>query len=248
MYDLIAILGRGIQKDKKLVKKVKKESKKDPWVLTEDLEVCDKNSAHLVDRVPMDDSNPYCMIGGGEANLLAGKLLMRQCMPKVVVCAYGHKAKYLEPEDFPNESGVMGEQLRPYLPSGCELVTWERNRYPSPLVPSNTRQEMLNVLDLALERGLSRIAFIAIGVHMPRAATYLSKHMTVYRDRYRNLSTVMLETEELLLSFDREKYSARVEAIRNSRAFARNWVREADGISKIVRDVYGDAKPLVVVK
>ena len=238
MYDLLAVLGRGIQR----------LSKDGPWVLTEDLEVCDTNSAHLVDRVPVDDNDPYCMIGGGEANLLAGKLLMGQCMPKVVVCALGHKAAFLKPEDFPNESEVMGEQLRPYLPSGCELVTWERNRYPSPWVPSNTRQEMLNVLDLALERGLSRIAFIAIGVHMPRAATYLSKHMTVYRDRYGDLSMVMLETEELLLSFDREKYSARVEAIRNSRAFARNWAREADGISKIVRDVYGDAKPLVVVK
>ena len=139
MYDLLAVLGRGTQKDKKLDEEVKEEPKKDPWVLTEDLEVCGTDSAHLVDRVPMDDSNPYCMIGGGEANLLAGRLLMEQCMPKVVVCALGHKAAFLKPEDFPNESEVMGEQLRPYLPSGCELIIWERNRYPSPWV--RTSQE-----------------------------------------------------------------------------------------------------------
>ena len=238
MHDLIAILGRGIQF----------LPDGTTWALTEDLEMMGVDSGHRRVRVPVDDNDPYCMIGGGEANQLAGRLLIKECAPKVVVCAYGHRAKYLEP-DCPTESEVMGEQLAPYIPSGCELVTWERNRYPVPLVPSNTRQEMLNVLDLALEQKLMRIAFLAIGVHVPRAATYLAKHMSVYRTKYGGLNPVILETEEILLGFNRDLYTPRVEAIRTSKAFARNWSgenRESAGISKIVRDVYGDTKPLVV--
>jgi hypothetical protein len=232
MYDLIAILGRGIQKDKSA------------WSLTEEIEVCDKNSAHLIDRVSPDDENPCSMIGGGELNLIAGKILIENQdikPPKIVVCAYGHRAQYLEDADAPTESEVMSEQLKPFIPEETELLVWDKHRYPKPLVPSNTRQEMLNVLDLALEKKCSRVAFIAIGVHVPRAATYLAKHLSVY-EKYRVLNPVVLETEEILLA-NRVKYSSLVEKIRSSKSFARNWVREADGIQKIIRDVYGDAKP-----
>jgi hypothetical protein len=148
MYDLIAILGRGIQKDKSA------------WSLTEEIEVCDKNSAHLIDRVSPDDENPCSMIGGGELNLIAGKILIENQdikPPKIVVCAYGHRAQYLEDADAPTESEVMSEQLKPFIPEETELLVWDKHRYPKPLVPSNTRQEMLNVLDLALEKKCSRV-------------------------------------------------------------------------------------------
>jgi hypothetical protein len=57
---------------------------------------------------------------------------------------------------------------------------------------------------------------------------------------------VVLESEEVLLTVDCKRYGPRVQALRTSKAFARNWEREAIGISKIVRDVYGDAvKPSV---
>ncbi len=127
-----------------------------------------------------------------------------------------------------------------------KVVIWERTRQLP--VPSNTRQELLNVFDLALERNLNRIAIVTVGVHAPRTATYVAKHLSVY-DKYRVLSPIVLESEEVLLLADREKYGPRVKSLRDSKAFARNWGgknREADGISKISRDVYGYAvKPLV---
>ncbi|GEM_PF-1077200 len=243
---MIAILGRGIQW----------LSEDGPWVLTEDLEVCDERFAHLPVRVPVDDENPFCMVGGGEMNFLAGVELIRKYRPLVTVCAYGARSDYLELINAPSESEVMSQELMHQLivefdklassPRLPELVIWERDR--KLLVPSNTRQELLNVFDLALERGLKRIALVAIGVHIPRTATYVAKHLSVY-EKYRELSPIVFESEEVLLAADREKYGPRVGALRNSKAFARNWGgknREADGISKVIRDVYGDAKPLAL--
>ena len=77
--ELLAILGRGIQQIE--------EDK--GWTLTEDLEVCDEKGGHLAVRVPSDDNNPYCLIGGGELNLRAGIILCREQSDSLhtVVCA-----------------------------------------------------------------------------------------------------------------------------------------------------------------
>jgi hypothetical protein len=245
---MIAILGRGIQ--------LLREN--GPWVLTEDLELCDKDSAHLPVRAPVNDESPYCMIGGGEMNLEAGHILIQRYEPKLVVCAYGGRSKYLESVNGPSESEVMSGLLDKSFRDGAgrwssmtnqpEIAVWERTRQLP--VPSNTRQELLNIFDLALERNLRRIAMVTVGVHVPRTATYKAKHLSVY-EQYRELSPVVFESEEVLLgapghqSLQAER-TARVDTIRKSKSFARNWEREALGISKIVRDVYGDAKPKVV--
>ncbi len=241
-FDVIVGLGRGIQ----MLSANAPPAETSSWGLTEDLELCDTNSAHLRVRVPVDDESPYCMVGGGEMILEAACLLIQQYQPEVAVCAYGHRADYLAKLDAPSESEVMSAMLKArfaeteLLP---EIVVWPRERQLS--MPSNTRQELLNLFDLAIERGLDSIAIVAVGVHAPRVATYVLKHMSVY-PQYRSLRVVVLEAEEVLLAEDREQYTPRVEALRNSQSFARNWAREATGISKIVRDVYGDAKPQVV--
>ncbi len=113
---------------------------------------------------------------------------------------------------------------------------------------ANTRQELLNIFDLALDvkPELKRIAIVTVGVHVPRAATYIAKHLSAY-PQYRQLNPALFESEEVLLEANREKYEPRVEAMRKSESFRRNFEREAIGISKIVRDVYGDAKPKVAV-
>lgn len=233
-FQMVAILGRGIQQ----------LTEGGPWVLTEDLELCDKNSAHLPVRAPADDTSPYCMVGGGEMNLEAGIHLIRQYHPVLVVCAYGARSSYLESVDGPSESEVMSAKLKDsILRSGASIGVWERHRQLP--VPSNTRQELLNIFDLAIKANLESIAIVTVGVHVARTATYVTKHMSTY-PQYRHLRVVPVESEEVLLVADRNKYEGRVQALRNSQAFARNWEREAVGISKIVRDVYNDAtKPLV---
>lgn len=249
MFDILAIMGRGIQM---------LDPKSDPtratsYDLTEDLEICDERSrhlpVHLPIRIPADDENPHCMVGGGRLNLLAGIELTLDYNPVLVVCAYGHRSNYLKHVGGPTESEVMSAELAdifralPYNPPThreIEIVAWPRTH--SLPIPSNTRQELLNIFDLALERRFTQIAIVTVGVHVPRIATYVAKHLSVYNE-YRTLSPVIFESEAVLLRADYEKYKGRVERLRNSRAFTRNWGREADGISKIVRDVYGDAKP-----
>ncbi len=244
--DLLAILGRGIQRV---------DPSSDPkdmrsWVLTEDLEVCDKDSAHLPVLVPVDDESPFCMVGGGEMNIEAGYNLIMRFKPRIVVCAYGHRSDYLRSIGAPSESEVMsralvhdGQVLHGISPWHIpEVVGWQRDRtIPG---PSNTGRELKNVLELAIERSLIDVTVVTVGVHMPRTATYVAKHLSV-EERYRQLCVTILESEEILLR-ESEKYRPRVEALRKSKAFARNWSREADGIQKIVCDAYGDAKPKVV--
>ncbi len=82
---MVAILGRGIQR----LKESDPNDEVLSYVLTEDLELCDKDSAHLPVRVPADDASPYCMVGGGEMNLGAGIELLHRFHPRITVCACG---------------------------------------------------------------------------------------------------------------------------------------------------------------
>lgn len=119
--ELLAILGRGIQRET--------DGPWVPWVLTEDLEVCDERGAHLSVRVPANDGHPFCVIGGGEFNLLAGLKLCENyhIEVKAVVCAYGGRSAYLQAIDAPSESEIMSETL----------ALWLRSRLSSPHSPGN---------------------------------------------------------------------------------------------------------------
>jgi len=251
--DLLAILGRGIQK----LKADAPNEDISSWVLTEDLEVCDERSAHLPVRVPVDDSSPHCMVGGGDLNLTAGLELIVDLRPRIVVCAYGDRSDYLKSINGPTESEVMSSELgrrlvaSPHLASSLPykmkpgIVVWPRSR--SITGPSNTGQEIRNIFDLALDEEMNDVALVTVGVHAPRTWTYVGKNQS--RDtKYQSLSVRLFDSEEVLLKADYEKYAPRVDALRKSQSFARNWEREAIGISKIVRDVYGDAKPKVESK
>lgn len=237
-FDFVAILGRGIQR----------LSPDGPWVLTEDLEVCDTDSAHLAVRVPVDDTNPLSMIGGGEMNLLAGYHLIEEYNPSLAVCAYGDRSKYLKSIAAPSESEVMSEMLAEMLSykhgHSPEIAEWSHTREMAG--PANTRQELINIFDLALNERMDNVAIVTIGVHVPRTATFISMHMGNFR-QYRDLRVVLFESEEVLLRVDREKYASRVDAMRNSASFQRNLKNEMIGIDKVVRDIYGDNKPLVAV-
>jgi hypothetical protein len=214
--------------------------------VTEDLEVCDERSAHLPVRVPADDSNPRCMVGGGRMNLDAGMILVEKHRTLAVVGAYGGRSEYLESIGAPSESEVMARILAEELPDSPTWIdSWARDRQgPGGAKASNTRQEILNIFELALEHNFKRIAIVTTEVHVPRTATYVAQHMSAHQ-KYRVLSPVVFASETVLLEADPARWTSRVEALRNSQAFARNWAREAEGISKILRDVYGDNKPLI---
>ena len=236
--DLLAILGRGIQR----------VSEDGPWVLTEDLEVCGQHSAHLPVRVPADDKNPYCMVGGGEMNLEAGIILCTaynsQYKPGVVVCAYGDRSDYLKSVDGPTESTVMAEKFTAHIRPSLSLGIWSWPQEQSLPGPSNTGRELLNIFEHARDEKFESVGLVTVGVHMPRTMTYIAKHLT-RNPRYRSLHINVFESEKVLLEAAPERYAGRVATLRNSKSFARTWKREADGISKIIRGVYGDAKPRI---
>src|SRR5271157_1264609 len=132
---ILAILGRGIQR----------HHKNGSWVLTEDLELCDEKSAHLAVRKPADDENPFCMVGGGELNLLAGIALYNQEGANIVVCAYGDRSEYLKSIDAPSESMVMSG----YFLHACRTANirvWKKEM--SMPGPSNTNRELKNIFEL----------------------------------------------------------------------------------------------------
>ena len=233
---LLAILGRGVQM---------LDPKADPtdvrsYAPTEDLEICKRDPknqrlSHLRVRISADDDHPDSIIGGGELNLLAGLVLIRDHHFNYAVCAYGHRAGYLKP-DAPSESEVMSrwlhkERLR------LNIKVW--NRELEFIGPSNTAQEFINILDLAAELGCREVVIVTVGVHVPRAAVFLGHAIAQGGTKYSELSPpVLLRSEEVLLAADPEKWGPRVKQLWASKSFARNWERETIGMRDWILDQY----------
>ncbi|OGH93459.1 MAG: hypothetical protein A2534_05210 [Candidatus Magasanikbacteria bacterium RIFOXYD2_FULL_39_9] len=237
--DILLILGRGIQ----MLQATDPVSEVRSWQLTEDLEMCTELGAHPQVRVPVDDNDPNCLVGGAQLNLEAGKVLIRQHSPQVVVCAYGDRSKYLKDIGGPSESQVMTGVLQKDLVDADlarkpELVIWDPAR--SKGAHSNTRQEILNVFDLAIELGLERIGFVTVGVHVPRTATFIAKHISTF-SKYQHLSPVMFESEEVLLGSS-DQWKSRVDTLRNSQAFSRNLTNEFRGTLAALTGKYNAVK------
>ena len=233
--EILAVLGRGIQK----LREYDPNSEVRSWQLTEDLEICTDLGAHLAVRVPADDTHPNCLVGGGQMNMEAGSVLVRRHAPQIVVCAFGDRSAYLKKAEGPSESEVMTGALRRSLSNNQvstepEIIVWPRAR--STDGASNTRQEILNIFDLAMERGLTRIGFVTVGVHIPRTATFIAKHISI-NQKYQHLSPVLFESEEVLIGSS-EKWKPRVDAIRNSQAFSRNLANEFKGTLALLTGKY----------
>ena len=238
MSTLLAVLGRGVQ----MLDPDADPTDVKSYAPTEDLEVCKRDPktqrlSHLRVRVPADDDHPDSIIGGGELNLLAGEALIRDARPDYVVCAYGHRAGYLKP-DGPSESEVMSRWLKERsLSYGPVVEVWERNRELSG--PSNTAQEFINILDLAVGRDCGKVIIVTVGVHVPRAAVFLNQAIARKIENYGELSPpVLLRSEEVLLAADPEQWGPRVKALRESNSFAENWERETLGMRDWVLDQY----------
>lgn len=240
--EILAILGRGIQK----IRESDPDREVDSWYLTEDLEICTDLGAHLPVRVLADDNHPHCLVGGAKINLEAGKVLIRQHAPQIVVCAFGDRAKYLKDVGGPSESEVMTNALRrsfgdDQMAREPETVIWHRTR--STNLASNTRQEILNIFDLAIERGLTRIGLVTVGVHVPRTATFMTQHISA-NPKYQHLSPVIFESEEVLLCHS-PLWKPRVDALRNSQAFTRNLANEFKGTLAALIGKYNAVKEQV---
>jgi len=226
---LLAILGRGIQR-----------LPDGSWTVTEDLEICAENSAHLTDRVPADDENPHCLIGGGELNLLAGIQLHKRGFGDIVVCAYGDRSDYLKSIDAPSESMIVSDLFLKYCPNALIRVWTKEMSMPG---PSNTNRELQNIFELAVKEKIDAVAIVTIDLHMPRTLVMAQRHLA--KHKFRRLDARFFVSEQVLAEADPKTYGQRRETLRRSKAMARNWAREQLGIFKVITDAYGDEKPKV---
>ncbi len=224
---LMAILGRGIQRVNGY------------WEMTEDLEVCAPDKSHLPDRVPLDDANPDCLVGGGELNLLAGVEVHRRTPATVAVCAYAHRAPYLAKVGGPSESEVMSEKLsglmndrRLRLPEVC---VWDRDRLGED--PSNTHRELANVFALACERTIADVHVVTVSVHLPRIAVF-ARSLTERDMRFRHLAVSLFASEQVLVEACPAKYAPRVLGLWGSQAYTRTAFYERRGTVAFLQGRY----------
>jgi len=224
---VLGILGRGIQK----------VAGNESWTPTEDLEVCATNGTHLTVRVPADDENPHCMVGGGELNFLAGMELYRRHNPSIVVCAYGHRAEYLSAINAPSESNIMGNMFQKNFPKAT-IEVWPENR-PMTKMP-NTNLELRNIFELAKQQDIKRVDIVTIDLHMPRVLIMGQRHLS--GPDFIGLNVKYHVSEQILKELDPTVYGPRREALRTSKSFQRTWGLEQSGISKILKDAYEDER------
>lgn len=230
MIDLLAILGRGIQK----------ETADGPWVLTEDLEVLAENGGHSIIRLPVDESNPNCVVGGGELNLAAGLELYHEHEPKLVVCAYGHRARYLVEADAPTESEVMSTRLALFCKvrtqTEPEMVVWLKDKDVP--VPSNTKVELLNILRLASDRECLSVGIVTVTVHLQRAILFMRRHFASEEFSHKHIEVEFFASEQVLTRVNPEAYAPRVLYLFSSEAFRRNALRELSGVNDFLAGRY----------
>lgn len=225
---LLAILGRGSQ-----------EVAGSGWDVTEDLEVCGPTGAHLAVRVPADDQNPYCRVGGGELNLLAGAELHRKLGAALVVCGYGHRLPYLLECNGPSDSEVMSERFYAILNAECmslpEVRVWHRDR----VVPgnSNTQRELQNIFEFALERGIQRVAVVTVAVHLPRTILFARDHRHK-NHAFRTLEISFHVSEQVLVEADPQRYIGRVLALQSSQSYIRTAFFERRGSQAFIEGRY----------
>jgi hypothetical protein len=222
-------MGRGIQRTRK----------EDPigdvrsWDLTEDMEMCDNDFAHLPVRATINDDDPHCLLGGGHLNLEAGLELIMERAPAVTVCAYGARSFYLSSIRGPSESEVMELHLLRLLEGHSpksHIITWERDRPTPEGSRSNTMQEIRNVFELASEHGISDIVIFSLSMHLQRCRIFV-KYWKSRLAKFASLSATCVASDILLAEKHPETHMKRVRVMWQSQACARTCALEEKGIA-----------------
>lgn len=232
---LLVILGRGTQKT------TPDGPSDEPWLPTEDLEVYGEDGAHHTIRVPVDDENPKCLIGGGELNLLAGIELYKKLDQQVVVCAYGHRADYLKKVGGPSESEVLSTLFAAEVKNATGVTptvyVWPRTREVEG--KSNTNTELKNIFELAVDLGLEGVTVVTVSVHVPRALLFTERHISSV-PQFKNLKLRFFSSEEVLLDSEPQKYwDERIRRMHGSKAYLRALHLEMNGIRAVIDGTYG---------
>jgi hypothetical protein len=224
---LLVILGRGIQK-----------TSAGEWRPTEDLEMAaDAHGTHRPERIPPDDNNPLCRIGGGELNLLAGIELYRQLDPQVAVCAYGDRPAYLRNINAPNENEIMTNLFATQCQTLGLIPRCGRWKLTADEITPNTRRELENCFELALQRGIKQIITVTVLVHAWRLSL-LVQELRGTHPEFKDCTVTVVTSEAVLLAANPRNYGARIRRMHSSKSFMRTIEMEAAGVNAILHGTY----------
>lgn len=233
MIDLLAILGRGIYQ-------VRDKQGKLRWKTTALLERYDSSGRHRVFKETIDDNDPLCLIGGGNANVTAGLELVKE-RPRVIVLAYGTRASYLQEINAPSEGQVMLNEFQRRIGNLFGFgLTYNPQLYggmPDESLPegtvSNTLQELRNILDLALEANLKNVMIVTVRAHARRTKFFLHWLLeNEYSSAVQQLNCSVRVSENILVSRSR-RYLKVVEALEGTLAMERSMDQEDIGIHRL---------------
>lgn len=225
--DVIAVLGRGIER-------VPAGTGARQWRPTSLIEKCKPGTfEHLGFRQgAVDPSDPDCIIGGGNANVIAALQLFETRGAKAILFAYGDRSNYLRELHGPLEGAVMKyeflRRLGKRAPEVLKTVDIRGGLELPPGAPSRTLEELANIFDFALARDMKTVAIIGIGIHVPRVMVFAES--VLKNPLYAGLEIAFLTAEELLLERDC-RFARYIAATASSEAYRRNAAMEERGIT-----------------
>ena len=227
---LLVVMGRGIQQETP-----------GKWYLTEDLEVvADDRGGHLPTRVPQDDNNPLCLVGGGKLNVIAGMELYKKLNPELVTLAYGDRHPYLRDIGAPSENQVMTDAFLKLMKfvgaEGMESRTARWTLTESETRP-NSKREIQNSLELAAGVGIHDVTVVTVLVHAWRLSLFI-KELQSEHPELRPLRINLVTSEEVLLEADPETFDQRIRNMHASEAFMRTIRTEGFGINHVLNGRY----------
>lgn len=224
---LLVVMGRGIQ-----------QTAPGQWDLTEDLEIVENDrGAHLPMRVPANDNDPLCLIGGGRLNLVAGFELYKKLDPKLITLAYGDRHPYLRDLGAPSENQVMTDyflklaRVSGYTPP---VVPWTLT--PTEVRP-NSKREFQNSLEVAAGAGIGEVTVVTVVVHAWRLSLFIQE-LKQEHPEFRNLKIKLVTSEEVLLDVDAGAFGSRIRRMHESQAFMRTIRTEGFGINHVLNGTY----------
>jgi len=211
---------------------------------TDILETLTQRGTHPLNRLPVDDNSHLCYIGGGEWNVRAGAEVCKRLRPRLVAFAYGdtRTKEFIEagaPYEGPVMVSVFTRLLREKGLKNMEVRTWTTHNGEL----CNSRREIRQFLELACAEAIRNVGIVTVMVHMPRVQMFVAELQQ--ESRFAGMEVQFFTSETELMTADPATYGPQIAAMLRSRAFARNWARELEGIAKVANGEYSENKPRI---
>lgn len=225
-YDGIVILGRGIGKD------ASGKWKPQSYFVNESL-----HSAVFNSKVDPEQSTNEVLVGGANANNLAAFHLYKQLSeqgfpPQLVIFAAGRPDYLKEEKADLSEGSVLREGFLRKVAARRgliepETIILEKNK--------NTRDDIEESMRIMIERGLTNIAIITVGVHLDRSREFFN--LAAQNIDLSHLHVDFLASEQILRSVS-ERYDKRLENVDATVAYNTTAFYEKRGIAALRSGTY----------